>query len=259
MKKRILCFIMTALLVIATPLTVCAEDYQGSRDWTVSFDGSKMNSNFKSAEMTEDILNIQPGDSITLQVNLKNDSEKKSDWYMTNEVLQTLEDSNDSAEGGAYTYILTYHDPAGEESVLYSSEVVGGEEDTSVSEEGLHQATNGLEDYFYLDRLLVGESAYISLYVQLDGETQGNAYQDTLARLKMNFAVEKVNDETITEYVTKTVNQTETVIISNVVKTGDEAPVVLYSVLLLGCGVLLLILAAKSMQSRRREKGEQQG
>lgn len=28
--------------------------------------------------------------------------------------------------------------------------------------------------------------------VALDGETQGNGYQDTLAKLQMNFAVEKV-------------------------------------------------------------------
>jgi len=258
MRKRFLCFVTAALLMAAVPLTAYAEDYQGARDWTVSFDGKKMNSNFNSAEMTEDILNIQPGDSITLQVNLKNNSEKKADWYMTNEVLQTLEDSNASAEGGAYTYILTYHDPAGEETVLYSSEVIGGENIDAGKDEGLHQATAGLEDYFYLDRLLVEESAYISLYVQLDGETQGNAYQDTLARLQMNFAVEKVNDETITEYVTQTINKTETVVISNVVKTGDESPVVLFSVLLLGCGILLFVLALKVMQNRRGEEEGQQ-
>jgi hypothetical protein len=257
MRKRILCFVTAALLMVAAPLTAYAEDYVGARDWTVSFDGSKMNSNFKSAEMTEDILNIQPGDSITLQVNLKNDSKKKLDWYMTNEVLETLEESNASAEGGAYTYILTYHDPAGEETVLYSSEVIGGD-NAAANGEGLHQATAGLEDYFYLDRLRVGESAYIKLYVQLDGETQGNAYQDTLARLQMNFAVEKINDETITEHVTKTITKTETVVISNVVKTGDESPILLYSVLLFGCGVLLLVLVMKSMKIRQGEKGGQQ-
>jgi len=254
MNKKILCLIMAMLLVLATPFSVSAEEYQGSKDWEVSFDGSKMNSNFKSAEMTEEILNIQPGDSITLQVNLKNASGKKADWYMTNEVLQTLEDSNTSAEGGAYTYILTYHAPDGAETVLYSSEVVGGEEETDKEDEGLHQATAGLEDYFYLDRLLNGEAASIKLYVQLDGETQGNAYQDTLARLKMNFAVEKVNDEVITKQVTKE----KVVIITNVVKTGDESPIVLFSVLALASGLVLLVLAIVSVRMRRREKGELQ-
>ena len=107
MKKKILCLAMAMMLMLSMSVNVLAEDFEGSKDWTVSFDGEKMDSNFKSAEMTEDILNIQPGDSITLQVNLKNADDEKADWYMTNEVLQTLEESNDSAEGGAYTYILT--------------------------------------------------------------------------------------------------------------------------------------------------------
>ena len=248
MKKRLLSLLMAALLVFAFPMSVSAEEYEGSGDWTVSFDGKKLNSNFTSAQMAEEILNIQPGDSITLYVNVRNDAEKKVDLYMSNEVLQTLEDSNNSAEGGAYTYILIYHDPAGKETVLYSSDVVGGEEDTAKEGEGLHQATNGLEDYNYLDRLEKGEQGYVSLYVQLDGETQGNAYQDTLARIKFNFAVELVNDETIT---------VETIVNKDIIKTGDESPVVMFSVITLVSGLSFLGLAVIAMNRRRREGGEQ--
>ena len=235
MKKKILCLAMAMLLMLSMSINVLAEDFVGSNEWTVSFDGDKMNSNFKSAEMTEDILNILPGDSITLQVNLKNTDDEKSDWYMTNEVLQTLEESNDSAEGGAYTYILTYVDPAGGEVVLYSSEVVGGE---GSKEEGLHQATNGLEDYFYLGRLSKDEQAMIRLYVQLDGETQGNAYQDTLAKLQMNFAVEGVTTQTV-------------------VKTGDQSPIAMISMVALGCAVVLLVLAILAMRMNRKKGAEQ--
>lgn len=236
MKKKILCLAMAMMLMLSMSVNVLAEDFEGSKDWTVSFDGEKMDSNFKSAEMTEDILNIQPGDSITLQVNLKNADDEKADWYMTNEVLQTLEESNDSAEGGAYTYILTYVDPAGGEIVLYSSEVVGGEEDNTNEGEGLHQATNNLEDYFYLGRLSKDESAVIRLYVQLDGETQGNAYQDTLAKLQMNFAVEGVGAETV-------------------VKTGDQSPLMMISIVALCCALLLLVLAILAMRLNRQKKG----
>ena len=235
MKKKILCLAMAMLLMLSMSINVLAEDFVGSNEWTVSFDGDKMNSNFKSAEMTEDILNILPGDSITLQVNLKNADDEKSDWYMTNEVLQTLEESNDSAEGGAYTYILTYVDAAGGETVLYSSEVVGGE---GAKEEGLHQATNGLEDYFYLGRLSKDEQAMIRLYVQLDGETQGNAYQDTLAKLQMNFAVEGVTTQTV-------------------VKTGDQSPIAMISMAALGCAVVLLVLAILAMRMNRKKGAEQ--
>jgi len=41
MRKRFLCFVTAALLMAAVPLTAYAEDYQGARDWTVSFDGKK--------------------------------------------------------------------------------------------------------------------------------------------------------------------------------------------------------------------------
>lgn len=239
MKKKILCLAMIGLMVAGTPLTASAEHYQGSKDWSVAFDGSQMNSNFSTAEMTEEILMIQPGDSIILQVNLENNDTIKTDWYMTNEVLETLEESVQTAEGGAYTYILKYYDAAGVEKVLYDSEVVGGEEDTSTEGEGLHQATNNLEEYFYLDTLESAESGYVTLFVQLDGETQGNDYQDTLASLQMNFAVEKVKPGG-----------------STIVVTGDTSPVMTFCVLTLVSGVVLLVVALKVMKKQPQKKGE---
>ena len=119
--------------------------------------------------------------------------------------------------------------------MLYSSEVVGGE---GSKEEGLHQATNGLEDYFYLGRLSKNEQAMIRLYVQLDGETQGNAYQDTLAKLQMNFAVEGVTTQTV-------------------VKTGDQSPIAMISMAALGCAVVLLVLAILAMRMNRKKGAEQ--
>lgn len=60
--------------------------------------------------MTDSMSEIQPGDSITLHVQLTNQDSSNTDWYMTNEVLQTLEDAQDSASGAAYEYRLTYLD-----------------------------------------------------------------------------------------------------------------------------------------------------
>lgn len=241
MKKKVLCLLLMAVMILGSTLTAHAEDYEGSKDWNVSFNGEALDSNFKSTQLTEDILNIQPGDSITLWINLKNVDDQKVDWYMTNEVLQSLEDSNQAAGGGAYTYILSYFDKEGVETVLYSSAVVGGEGGSGISE-GLHQATDGLEDYFYLDRLDSGETGVIQLYVQLDGETQGNDYQNTLARLKMNFAVEKVNDGIQRG--------------SDAVKTGDNSPVVVFSTIALVSGLVLLVAALVLMRRKRTERGE---
>ena len=240
MKKKILCLVMTLLMVVGASMTAYAEDYVGSDDWTVSFTGEKMESNFSAQEMDESILNIQPGDSIRVQVNISNDSKRTTDWYMTNAVLKSLEDADSVAEGGAYTYKLSYVAVDGTETVLFDSDAVGGENTDENVSEGLHQATESLEDYFYLDTLKTGEKGIVYLYVQLEGETQGNAYQDTLAELAMNFAVELVEDGTIIQTV----------------KTGDAAPIMLFSLLALLSGVVVMIIAIRQMKNRHNKKGE---
>ena len=71
---------------------------------------------------------------------------------MTNEVIQTLEDAQSSAEGGAYEYKLTYVGSDNAEKVLYDSTTVGGE-GASKAGEGLKQIDNSTQEYFYLGRL----------------------------------------------------------------------------------------------------------
>lgn len=68
--------------------------------------------------------------------------------------------------------------------VLFDSETVSGDGGA-----GLYEATDGLGDFFKLCTMAPGGSGYVTLYVKLDGETQGNGYQNTLARLRLNFAV----------------------------------------------------------------------
>ena len=122
MKKRFLCLAMAALMMLNMPMTARAEHFEGSKDWKVSYTGREMESNFKGSEAASEVLsNLQPGDSIDLQIKVENDSPYLSDWYMTNEIIKTLEDSNNSAQGGAYTYILSYIAPNGKEKVIYSS------------------------------------------------------------------------------------------------------------------------------------------
>lgn len=114
MKKKILCLAMAAVMAVGIHTTAFAETLQGGSDWKVEFNGSKMSSNFTSADMKKDIFQLQPGDTMELQVGLKNTSEKDADWYITNEVLKSLEDSQ-TFYGNvgdkpvvAYTYIDGY-------------------------------------------------------------------------------------------------------------------------------------------------------
>lgn len=246
MRKRFSCIALAAFLLAGNVLTVHAEDYQGKDGWKAEFTGSGIESNFGAREFIEQVENLQPGDSITINVAVKNSSSRSADWYMSNEVIQSLEDSDGSkASGGAYTYELTWKG-TGNPTTLYSSESVGGEKSVlgrakAGAGEGLHEATESLENFFYLDTLGNGGSGTITLRVALNGETQGNAYQNTLARLKLNFAVEEaVSGESrrVTRRGADTVVYTP-----GAVQTSDPAKLMFWSVATLISGLGLLICA----------------
>ena len=206
-----------------------------------------MESTFRTAELDDAVSGLQPGDDITFTLRLSNDSEAVTDWYMTNRVLYSLEDrsTNAATAGGAYTYFLSYTNAAGEENVLFSSDTVGGEH-VSEAGEGLHEATDALQDFFYLDTLSGSQAGTIVLRVALEGETQGNDYQDTLADLAMNLAVELM--EAAPEPGAPRI----------IVKTGDDRNLLPYYVAMAVSGVLLLILAIDNVRRRARAKRKEQ-
>lgn len=157
-------------LLAGSVITAQAEEYKGKDGWKAEFAGEAIDSNFTSSAFAEEISSLQPGDSIEIKVAVKNSSEEGTDWYMSNEVLQSLEDSS-PAKGGAYRYELVWNGNR-ESKILYSSDSVGGENVTPAGE-GLHEATDNLEQFFYLDHLSWEEEGYITLKVSLNGETQG--------------------------------------------------------------------------------------
>ena len=255
MKKKWLASVL-ALLLAVTPITAYAEDFSGGDGWKVSFDGKKMTSTFKNKNIDDKIYEMEPGDTVDFHIQLKNEYKQTTDWYMTNKVLESLEDAQTVAEGGAYSYILTYIKQDGTKETLYSSEEVGGET-KNASGEGLHQATNSLKDYFYLDRLKSGQSGEITLKVKLEGETQGNTYQDTLAKLQMNFAVELVDDSTTPgtpDNPTKTPSKKSPS--RTTVKTGDNSRVLLYSVIALIAGLVCAGAVVYNVRQNREDAEE---
>lgn len=255
MKKKWLASVL-ALLLAVTPITAYAEDFSGGDGWKVSFDGKKMTSTFKNTDIDDKIYEMEPGDTVDFHIQLKNEYKQTTDWYMTNKVLKSLEDVQTVAEGGAYSYILTYIKQDGTKETLYSSEEVGGET-KNASGEGLHQATNSLKDYFYLDRLKSGQSGEITLKVKLEGETQGNTYQDTLAKLQMNFAVELVDDSTTPgtpDNPTKTPPKKSPS--RTTVKTGDNSRVLLYSVIALIAGLVCAGAVVYNVRQNREDAEE---
>ena len=250
LKKNILCLVMAAVMTFGTVTTAKAEEITSSKDWTVDFKNDKLNSNFSSKEIAEEVYGMLPGDTMKIGVKIKNSESIQTDWYMSNEILKSLEDES-QAENGAYTYKLSYKDVSGEETVLYDSDTVGGEDKKS-GEEGLHQATNSMEDYFYLDRLDKNETGTVELEVGL-------------AKLQLNFAVEKVSKKTKVEkgenkVVKKTMTGKSSTIRKTAVtspKTGDTMHALLFSAIALVSGIVVLIIAVLAVKRRREdEKGE---
>ena len=214
-----------------------------------------MESTFKTADLDEVVSGLQPGDNIFIELKLENEHKETTDWYMTNKVLYSLEDrsANSATGGGAYTYRLTYTDKNGTETVLFDSETVGGE-NAGAAGEGLHEATNALQDYFYLDTLGSGQKGTVTLEVALDGETQGNDYQDTLADLQMNFAVELRGDTPAAPETPETPGTPKTP--GKLIKTGDESRPVLLAVAMTGSGLVLLLFCVFQWREGKRRKKE---
>lgn len=276
MKRKLICAALTALLLVGSSLRAQAEDYQGG-DWKVEFTGKEMVSNFTSADLSEAVYALQPGDSVTISLNLENKSGGSSEWYMTNRVLASLEDSSSQARGGAYAYRLTYTAGDGTTTTLFDSAAVGGEKSTTAGL-GLHEAAESLDEYFRLDTLSSGAKGKVTLMVALDGETQGNAYQNTLADLRMNFAVDTLN--TVVDNGNNGGggndgdnggnggsgdggnnganggggNGGSHSYTTGGVKTGDSSNLALWSALAFASGAVLLVMALLGMKKDRKEE-----
>lgn len=243
LKKLCLCLLTAVLLTFMGPV-VCADTFYGASDWQVTFT-DKLESNFESSDMAgnmSDVLGrLQGGDTAVFTIKLVNTNVKSTDWYMLNEVLSSMEDSNSMAEGGAYLYKLTYKDKDGKQKVFFDS-VVGGN-NSGAAGEGLHGATGALKDYFYLDTLATNESGVVTLEVTLEGDSFINDYQESLADLKMQFAVELTSDNTQNN------NRTQ------VVRTGDDTNLLpLYAAMAIS-GMVLLILGIYSIKRDKRKRG----
>ena len=200
MKKKLFAMFLMALLMFTLTATAFAETIPGASGWYVEFNSKqKMESNFSSGDIADALSNVQPGDETTVTVTVRNTSGVTVDWYMLNNIIQTLEESN-GAKNGGYTYILTYAPSSGSALELYNSNRVGGGGQagyTNPTDDGLKEIKDALKDYMFLERMDSGKSGVVTLYVALDGESQDNSYQNAEADLQLRFAVEVVPTEDV--------------------------------------------------------------
>ena len=232
--------------LLALPATAFADELTGDSWWVTFTANDQMRETYKNGDeangtrlISDAMAGMEPGDSITLTVNLKHENASSADWYMSNEVLDTLETA--TAQGSAYRYYLSYTGPgAPSGKVLYDSDRVGGD-DT----QGLRDATNNLDEYFYLDTLSTSQSTgVVTLRIALDGETEGNAYFNQDAVVKMKFAVEKTTTSTTPPAGSN----------RNVVVTGDDTNLLPFFIAMAVSGVLLAVLGVASVRARKRDR-----
>lgn len=270
-NKKMGMWLLSGLMFLGLALPVQAETFYGDDNWNVTFNSNnEMVSSFSTANINDVVGGMQPGDNVIITLRLKSENATATDWYMQNEVLYSLEDrsANSQTGGGAYTYRLTYTDHTGAVQTLFDSDTVGGENGTTVEEtlEGLHGATSALKDFFYLDTVNNGEGGIITLEVALDGETQGNSYQDTLADLQMNFAVE-LRDDLPTQPTPNQPGNPPTPVDdtqptpepgrrTDVVRTSDESQLPLLAAISGVTGLMLLGYCIYCFREHKKKKGE---
>ena len=276
-NKKMGMWLLSGLMFLGLALPVQAETFYGDDNWNVTFNSNnEMVSSFSTANINDVVGGMQPGDNVIITLRLKSENATATDWYMQNEVLYFLEDrsANSQTGGGAYTYRLVYTDKSGAQNILFDSDTVGGESGESVDEmlagmgEGLHGATSALKDYFYLDTMYNGQGGSITLEVALDGETQGNHYQDTLADLQMVFAVELRDDLPSQPTPQPPGNPPERVSDdnppptpapgrnTNIVKTSDESQLPLLMAISGVTGIILLVYCVYCFREHKKGKKE---
>ena len=229
MKRKVLTFLAAALFLLALSCS-CFADV--SATGSVRFDGNTLKSSFSAADLTGAVSQLEPGDFVTFTITLLNDSSISGDWFMRSDIIKSFEDSS-PASGGAYSYDLVYIAPDGTSTPLYTNALVGGE--GAAGGEGLRDVGESLKNYFYIGTLAARQQGTVRLVIGLDGETQGNNYQNTLADLQMGFAVEPTGQSTS-------------------VRTGDETRILPWLIGAAVGGLGLLTVAVIRLRAGRKKR-----
>ena len=258
MRKKCGSLFLTLALLSCWSFGVSAEALQGKSGMKVSFDGRSMKANYKLADLTKTAVNLLPGDSVTYEMRLENESGSTAEMYMSNSVRKSMED-----KGGAYTYDLRYIGDNGSQVVIYDNMNVGGQGGESLAEALNDLGGSGDDKYFYLDEQADGTGGTVRMTVALDGETQGNDYQDSLADMRVQFAAIET-DEGSSGGGTTTTRRTSTGNSgggsggrsTSPVKTGDETKLYPYYLAAGISGVLLLFLFFFRRKKEEEEEEE---
>ncbi|MBQ6440000.1 MAG: hypothetical protein IJJ06_07635 [Mogibacterium sp.] len=244
-KMRKITTVLLALIMMVMMSQAAFAQDRTANGGDFIFDGTDLSWDEASGSIEEALSGLQPGDKVTIKISYQNDSDEKTDWYLRNEVLETLEDAS-NASGGGYSYKLTNHGKTGTLDI-FDSNAVGGSDayEPGGIAKGLKAATDAteMEDFFYIDTLEADEGGYTELTVGLDGESQANVYENTAAELQLEYAVEVEETEDVYKYIRKKVD------------TGDMTNIMLPAAVFAGA-LVLLVLTVLSYRKDRKDGEE---
>lgn len=153
-------------LVVTTVLALSMTTIHAA-DTNVSFDGDAEDFIFLdgSQDLFDNFKNIMPGEVRTQNIVLKNDDHRELRFYLSADVLDSL----DTDTSGLSVYNITITNE-GEDTLLAS--------------------------------LQKGETTTVTMTLEVNGDSMDNTYQNREGLIKFNFSVEELDDQsTIVEVV----------------------------------------------------------
>ena len=235
MKKRYLNIVLALAVAFAgfVGFNIDAQAETETVSWDVTYTGSGFESTY-SADKAK-LTGVTPGDTISFSVDYINGTSENADFYMSADVLQTLEKNTD-AEGGAYSYTI-YNGTGGSQTAIFDSETVGGDATDVV---GLDQVNGNEGAYFSLGTIPSGSSGKVTIAIVLDGNSQSNSYMSALAELQIKFGAEPTSEAEDGETVYKTTTKTNSII--NTIINRNKQSIVKSVARVLDDGTVIVII-----------------
>lgn len=196
MKKILITTVLTLTLLLSIA-PIKAQDVEPS----VTFDGSTtLQYNVDTKEFGKVFENMVPSQKRTLNIHLKNDSDKEVNFYMTTKVLEAFEDAKTASQGTYHVSLSLTQD--GKETYIY------GQQDGALvgaNENGLYDLNGSLNEKYMIAKVASQKEATISLTVELDGMTLRNNYQGLPGMFQFDFTAQYDDTLQTPETIVKTI------------------------------------------------------
>ena len=168
MKKKLIALGLMVAVTFSSINVTYADDSKNISTVKADRDGKLVTENVS----LDAFVGIAPGDSKVEKISIKNESDDLYDFYILQETVKALEETNNAA-GGAYKFDIRVGEDYDSSKSLLSKEVGGYDADGAASAEGLSEV-NELDGYTFLTELDGSESTYLFIALEVIGEGNNN-------------------------------------------------------------------------------------